>query len=115
MKKSSSFSVFRKNEFQLRYFVLSVSEGTFRYGSDEQDCKKNTKTAVTFKFTDIFTVKPDLSNGGKTIDFSGEKAYPFPFSLMLSQREMTLASKNREDRDMWVRGFQVLLEAKNQA
>ncbi len=28
---------------------------------------------------------------------------------------MTLASKNRDDRDMWVRGFQVLLEAKNQA
>ena len=84
MKKSSTFSVFRKNEFQLRYFILSVSEGTFRYASDEQDAKKNMKAGVNFKYSDIFSIKPDLSNGGKTIDFSGEKAYPFPFSLMLS-------------------------------
>ena len=57
---------------------------------------------------------PDQGNGGKSIDFSGEKAYPFPFTLMLSQRQMTLASKTREDREMWVRAFQVLLESKNQ-
>jgi hypothetical protein len=68
---------------------------------------------VNFKYTDVFSVLADHANGGKTIDFSGEKAYPFPFTLMLSQREMTLASKTREDRDMWVRAFQVLLEAKN--
>ena len=112
MKKSSSFSVFRKNEYQLRYFVLSVSDGTFRYASDEQECKKNIKAGVSFKHTDLFTVTPDLSNGGKLIDFSGEKSYPFPFSLMLSQREMILASKSRDDRDMWVRAFQVLLDGK---
>lgn len=112
MKKSSSFSLFRHNEYQLRYFVLSVSDGSFRYAQDETECKKNNKSNVQFKFTDVFQVIPDESNGGRSIDFSGEKAYPFPFTLMLSQRQMTLASKTREDREMWVRAFQVLLECR---
>lgn len=84
---------------------MSVSEGSFRYAQDESECKKNNKSNVQFKFTDVFQVIPDLSNGGKTIDFSGERAYPFPFTLMLSQRQMTLASKTREDREMWVHAF----------
>ena len=54
MKKSSSFSLFRKNEFQLRYFVLSVSDGSFRYAQDESECKKNNKSNVQFKFTDVY-------------------------------------------------------------
>lgn len=84
MKKSSTFSVFKKNEYQLRYFILSLMEGTFRYAEDETQAKKNTKSHVTFKYTDVFSIVPDHSNGGRDIDFSGEKAYPFPFTLMLS-------------------------------
>ena len=105
MKKSSTFSVFRKNEYQLRYFVVNLSDGTFKYTNDEFESKKNPKSGVLFRFTDLFSVQADHGNGGKTIDFSGEKAYPFPFTLSLSQREMTLASRTREDREIWVRAF----------
>ncbi len=92
--------------------MLSISEGRFRYTTDETEAKEKPFAGVNFSFSDIFKITPDHANGGKTIDFSGEKAYPFPFTLMLQQRELTLASKSREDREMWVRGFQVLLEYK---
>jgi hypothetical protein len=47
MKKSSTFSVFRKNEYQLRYFIVNLSNGTFKYTNDEFESKKNNK-AVSF-------------------------------------------------------------------
>lgn len=83
MKKSSSFSIFRKNEYQLRYFVLSVSEGRFRYTTDEGEAKENQFAGVHFSYADMFKVIPDFSENGKAIDFSGEKSYPFPFTLNL--------------------------------
>jgi hypothetical protein len=105
MKKSSTFSVFRKNEYKLRFFVLSLTEGTFKYAADEAEAKKSSKSGVTFTYKDLFSVIGDHSNGGKTVDFSGEKSFPFPFTLMLSKRELTLATITREVRDMWVRAF----------
>ena len=80
MKRASKNSIFRSGEFSKRYFTLSVNEGTFRYTDTENDAKKPGKGEF-FKFTDILEIMADYSNGGKTIDFSGERDYPFPFTI----------------------------------
>lgn len=62
-------------------------------------------------YYDILEVIPDNSNKGKSIDFSGLKDYPFPFTIKCKDRDFILAVAFRSDRDMWVRAFQVLYEA----
>ena len=75
----------------------------------------STNIHVTFNtplLIDINEIKSDFTNGGKTIDFSGERQYPFPFSIVLHQRELILSAKTKEDRIMWVNAFMVLYEVK---
>lgn len=112
MKRAGAASIFNADEFQKRFFVLSVTEGTIRFVKDEQTAQKNLKAGKLFSFTDINSIQGDYSNGGKTVDFSGERNYPFPFKIELNQRMLVLASKTREERILWVNGFMVLYEAK---
>lgn len=103
--------MFSANEFQKRYFILSVSEGTFRFTMD-YDAAMNPKAGKLFMFSDINEIKADYADGGKAIDFSGDKNYPFPFCVKMHQRELILAAKTKEDRILWVNAFMVLYEAK---
>ena len=54
----------------------------------------------------------DFSGGGKYLDFSGNKEYPFPFKIKFYSRELVLASKTNDERRAWVEGFKLLLEVK---
>ncbi len=111
MKKTSENSVFRKNEFQLRYFTLSISDGVLRYGKDQQELAKNKNAGRHFSYFDMVDIQEDFSNNGRDVDFSGDKTYPFPFRLLLSTRPLVLASKTRQDREMWTRAFKLILDA----
>ena len=112
MKRTSQNSVFRKNEFQLRYFSLSVSDGVLRYGKDQAELAKNPNSGTSFTIEDMKDLQEDFSNNGRDVDFSGEKNYPFPFKIQMFFRPLILASKSRQDREMWVRGIKVILESK---
>ena len=111
MKKASTGSFFRRGEFQLRYFVLSIPEGTFRYTETDAEARKK-DAGKLYTHKDLFKVLGDHSEGGRQIDFSGERAYPFPFTLFLQKRELVLASRSRDDREMWVNAFKLLVESK---
>ena len=39
------------------------------------------KQGKVFDYTDILAVFDDFTEGGKAIDFSGERQYPFPFGV----------------------------------
>jgi len=87
--------VFRKNEFQLRFLILSISDGIFKYGNDQFALSKDSSAGTQFTYQDIINVQPDFSNNGRNLDFSGEKNYPFPFKILLGNRPLVLASKTR--------------------
>ena len=77
MKRTSSASLFNKNTFQKRFFILSLIEKTIRYAATEFDAKRG--KGEVFRSEDLQGVREDFSNGGRSIDFSGEREYPFPF------------------------------------
>jgi hypothetical protein len=85
MKKNSHKSLFSANELVKRFFSLNVEEGTFAFFTDENEWKANKKEGKGKRFSllDIMGLLPNFSNGGKSIDFSGEKQYPFPFTVTL--------------------------------
>ena len=73
---------------------------------------RNKSAGTQFSYHDMIDIQEDFSNNGRDVDFSGDKNYPFPFRLQLISRPLVLASKTRQDREMWVRGFKVLIESK---
>ena len=60
----------------------------------------------------MIEILEDFSNNGRDVDFSGDKNYPYPFKIEMLNRPLILASKTRQDREMWVRGIKVIIESK---
>ena len=81
LKRNSKNSMFRPNEYVKKYFILSINEGTIRYANSEEELKKNPNAGTSYSYVEIEKIQTDYSDNGKTIDFSGDRNYPFPFGI----------------------------------
>ena len=70
------------------------------------------KQGKVFEYTDILAVFDDFSDGGKAIDFSGERQYPFPFGVNMTKRKLYMAAKTREDRVNWLSALKLFYVVK---
>ena len=71
------------------------------------------KQGKKFDYTDILAVFDDFTEGGKAIDFSGEKQYPFPFGVNMTKRKLYMAAKTREDRVNWLSALKLFYVVRN--
>jgi hypothetical protein len=83
-----------------------------RYGRDQNEMIKGLDAGTSFSIHDMIEIWENYSNNGRDVDFSGDKNYPYPFKIEMLNRPLILASKTRQDREMWVRGLKVIIESK---
>jgi hypothetical protein len=101
MKKQAREDAYlNMNEFQLRYFFLDLTQGTFKYGK-----QPNTKQKViAFKDIHYLSLDPQVVKG--EID----RNYSCLFKLCVTGRNVIFGAKSLADRQLWVNGFTVIFE-----
>lgn len=103
MKKQARDDAYlNMNEFQLRYFFLDLTQGTFKYGK-----QPNTKQKViAFKDIHYISLDPVVTKG------EVDRSYSYLFKLCITERNIVFGAKSMADRQLWVNGFTVIFEYK---
>jgi hypothetical protein len=84
---------------------LDLGQGVFKYAKQPNE----KQTVINFRDISGMEVDPLLASGSFV-----DRNYSHYFKIIMPKRDMILAAKNLTDRQMWINGFNVLFEFREQ-